>query len=86
MHIHDVVRLYNYTHSCVHGKFINDVDIMALFTPCVDEDTLVIIHVNLVLVALSVRYCTQLFFDDTLSIILRHCNNNIWGIDIKLFL
>ena len=56
--IHDVVRL-TITHSCVHGKFINDVDIMhgIVVAPCVDENTLVIIHANLVLhlkVAVSV--------------------------------
>ena len=43
-------------------KFINDVDIMVLFATCVDdhENTLVIIHVNLVLrskVAVSVTAC-----------------------------
>ena len=31
------------------GKVINDVDIMVLFAPCVDDNTLAIIHVNLVL-------------------------------------
>ena len=48
IHIHDVVKL-TITHSCVHGKDINDVDIMVLFAPCVDDNTLAIIHVNLVL-------------------------------------
>ena len=32
----------------MHGKDINDVDIMVLFAPCVDDNTLAIIHVNLV--------------------------------------
>ena len=33
----------------MHGKVINDVNIMVLFAPCVDDNTLAIIHVNLVL-------------------------------------
>ena len=33
----------------MYGKDINDVDIMVLFAPCVDDNTLAIIHVNLVL-------------------------------------
>ena len=32
-----------------YGKVSNDVDIMVLFAHCVDDNTLAIIHVNLVL-------------------------------------
>ena len=47
---HKYIAIYNEStiaHSCVHGKDI-DVDIMVLFAPCVDDNTLAIIHVNLV--------------------------------------
>ena len=30
----------------MHGKDINDVGIMVLFAPCVDENTLAIVHVQ----------------------------------------
>ena len=33
----------------MHGKVVNDVDIMVLFAPCVDDNTLATIHVNLLL-------------------------------------
>ena len=39
----------------MHGKVINDVDIMVLFAHCVDDNTLVIIQVSLVL---YLRNCT----------------------------
>ena len=43
----------------MHGKDINDVDIMVLFAPCVDDNTLPIIHVNLVLRLELYCTCTQ---------------------------
>ena len=43
----------------MHGKDINDVDIIVLFAPCVDDNTLAIIHVNLVLCLELYCTCTQ---------------------------
>ena len=61
IHVHAVLIV-------LHGKFINDVGIMILFAPCV-ANTLVIIHVNLVLcskVAVSATECK--FFHDALCV------------------
>ena len=43
----------------MQGKDINDVDFMVLFAPCVDDNTLAIIHVNLVLHLVLNCTCTQ---------------------------